>query len=213
MANWVSNAADFLVDTWNSGKDKVEEGIEKLKQTKDAQTLTKRYESFIDQSSGGVARLYNSVTGEIVEGDEAVAILEKLGIEPPVPINNQAINPSAVEPTIASAEPIYKQSGKSEAYTIETQGKANGGFAEDSSGTTVPGKDNVPFSPFNQWSMMNYVGGPLQSFSNYEHYNSPINAGASKIEYRNPTATQIITKLDEAGNPGYRYQFGDFENA
>lgn len=202
---------------WNSGKEFIQETKEAITSSKDWQTLNERYDHFVDQSANGVARLYNSITGEFVEGDAAVAILKAKGIEPPVPINNQTINPGSVEPEVASQDPVYKQSGKSEAYEIETPGKANSGMSADSNATTVPGKDNVPFSPFNKWSMMNYVGGPLQSFSNYDHYNKPINAGQDKLEYRNPSATQIITKLGgnrkEDGtieNPGYTYSYSDF---
>ena len=221
MSYWgekaVTGATDWLVDKYNAGKEWAAEKKEQIVQSKDYKTLTNGYDQFVDQSTGGVARLYNSLTGEIVEGEAAELILVKMGIEPPVPINNQAINPGSVEPEVASQDPVYKYSGKSEAYEIETPGKANSGMGADSNATTVPGKDDVPFSPFNKWSMMNYVGGPLQSYSNYDHYNKPINAGEDKSEFRNPSATQIITQLggnrNENGateNPGYTYSFSDF---
>lgn len=170
--------------------------------TKDFQTMNGNLDAFVDQSEGGAVKFWNAVTGEVVEGPAAVQIkaLKDAAVKPIE--NTSVVTPGAVEPTIASQNALYVAKSNSESYQVETPGEAN-------TTDTVPGKQNVPFSLFNHWSLMNYSGGPLESFSDYTHYNNPLNTTLSDA-YRNPTATYIINQLNEKKNPGYTYSFADF---
>ena len=215
----VSGIADQL---WNGTKDTVQRGLDAVKSNKNYQDVSRNIDNFIDQTEGGATKLYNVVTGEVIEGEAAVQLKKIIDQNKPVPENTATINPGSVEPTIASQNALYVAKANSESFEIEKPGEAN-------TTDTIEGKKDVPFSLFNHWSLMNYAGGPLESFSDYTHYNSPLNVAsaasadaspediaavsATRISLealRNPTATYIINQLNEKGNPGYKYSFADF---
>ena len=188
---------------YNDVKDWKDRQVEKAKSTKDYQTASKNLGDFIEQSEGGALKLWNTVTGEVVEGPAAVAIKKAMDESKPVPVNPAIVNPGSVEPTVASQNALYKAKANSESYEVEKPGEAN-------TTETVPGKPNVPFSLFNHWSLMNYVGGPLDAFNDFSHYNNPLFTNSDLAGFRNPTATSIINHLKEQANPGYQYTFADF---
>lgn len=170
--------------------------------SKDFENMSGNLDGFLEQSEGGVTKFMNLLTGEVVEGEAAVQI-KNLKDAAIVPVENTSVvTPGAVEPEIASQNALYVAKSNSESFEIEEPGEAN-------TTKTVEGKNNVPFSLFNHWSLMNYAGGPLESFSDYTHYNSPLNTKQSEA-YRNPTATHLINTLSEKKNPGYQYSFSDF---
>lgn len=192
--------------SFSNGVDATKEAAVRAKDaasnTKDFQTMSGNLDTFVDQSEGGAVKFWNAVTGEVVEGPAAVQI-KALKDAAAKPIENTSVvTPGAVEPTVASQNALYVAKSNSESYQVETPGQAN-------TTDTIPGKQNVPFSLFNHWSLMNYTGGPLESFSDYTHYNNPLNTTLSDA-YRNPTATYIINQLNEKKNPGYQYSFADF---
>jgi len=206
MANntWDSLKEGF-VNGVNAGKDALQRGTDALLNTKDAKNIGGSLDNFVDQSDGGVTKFINMLTGETVEGEAAVQIKNAKAASIPVPENTAQINSGSVEPKIASQNAMYVATANSESFEVEKPGEAN---VTD----TIQGKQNVPFSLFNHWSLMNYAGGPLESFSDYTHYNTPLNVGTALNleELRNPSATHIINSLGDKGNPGYQYAFSDF---
>ena len=208
--SWWDNAADSISQLTEDSKEFVKDSQDAVKNSKDAKNITSQFDNLIDQSSGGVTRFYDALTGQVVEGQAAEKIKAiKASIKGPTSVSTNTINPTSVEPIVGSINPIYTGLGDAESYTIETAGKANSGNSTDSAGTLVPGPKQIPFSLFNHWSLMNYKGGPLDNLDK-DAYNGPLFAGADKIEYRNPTATKIIQTLNEKDHPGYKYSFSDF---
>lgn len=215
----VNNIVAGFNNAVDSTKDALQRGANAAKSTKDYQTASESFEHFVDQSEGGATRLYNILTGEVVEGEAAVQIKKAIEGTQSVPENTSVVNPGVVEPDVASQNALYVAKANSESYEVETPGTANSGNGTDSAGTTIQGKQNVPFSLFNHWSLMNYVGGPLESFEDFTHYNQPLRAALNDIN-RNPSASTIIQTLNDrnaaAGkgqpgkNPGYMYSFADF---
>lgn len=198
----VNNVVSGFNSTVDSTKEAVQRTANAVTNSKDAQTMSNNLDSFVDQSEGGAAKFWNAVTGETVEGEAAKQIATAKKAQEPAIENTSIVTPGVVEPDIASQNALYVAKSNSESYEVEEPGKAN-------TTKTIPGKPNVPFSLFNHWSLMNYTGGPLESFSDYTHYNSPLNTTLSDA-YRNPTATYIINQLKEKNNPGYTYSFADF---
>jgi len=180
--------------------------------SKDGQTITKSFDHFIEQSEGGVSIFFNKLTGERITGAAAIKLRAEIAAAGGIPTNTTFISPGSVEPGFADTRAVYSATAPSESYKVETPGKANGGNGTDSAGTTIPGKPDVPFSLFNHWSLMNYVGGPLDTISNAD-YNKPLNAGQDLTDYRNPSATRIIDWAKEKNNPGYQWSFADFAMA
>jgi len=208
--SWWDNAGDSISQLTEDSKEFVKDSQDAVKNSKDAKNITSQFDNLIDQSSGGVTRFYDALTGQVVEGQAAEKIKAiKASIKGPTSVSTNTINPTSVEPIVGSINPIYTGLGDAESYTIETIGKANSGNSTDSAGTLVPGPKQIPFSLFNHWSLMNYKGGPLDNLDK-DAYNGPLFAGADKIEYRNPTATKIIQTLNEKDHPGYKYSFSDF---
>ena len=201
----ISSISDAVSDGVNSAKDAATRLANAASNTKDAQNIGDTLDNFVDQSEGGVTKFINLLTGETVEGEAAVQILNAKEAKKSVPENTAQINAGSVEPTVASQNAMYVATANSESFEVEKPGEAN---VTD----TIQGKQNVPFSLFNHWSLMNYAGGPLESFSDYTHYNTPLNVGtAVNLEnLRNPSATYIINSLSTKGNPGYQYAFSDF---
>lgn len=198
----VNNVVSGVNSAVDSTKEAAQRTANAVANSKDAQTMSNNLDSFVDQSEGGVSKFWNAVTGEVVEGEAAKQIATAKKAQEPVIENTSIVTPGAVEPEIASQNALYVAKSNSESYEVEEPGEAN-------TTKTIPGKPNVPFSLFNHWSLMNYVGGPLESFSDYTHYNSPLNTTLSDA-YRNPTATYIINQIKEKNNPGYTYSFADF---
>lgn len=208
--SWWDNTADSISQLTEDSKEFVKDSQDAVKNSKDAKNITSQFDNLIDQSSGGVTRFYDALTGQVVEGQAAEKIKAiKASIKGPTSVSTNTINPTSVEPIVGSINPIYTGLGDAESYKIETAGKANSGNNTDSAGTLVPGPKQIPFSLFNHWSLMNYKGGPLDNLDK-EAYNAPLFAGADRIEYRNPTATKIIQTLNEKDHPGYKYSFSDF---
>ena len=201
----ISSISGAVSDGVNSAKDAATRLANAASNTKDAQNIGDTLDNFVDQSEGGVTKFINLLTGETVEGEAAVQILNAKEAKKSVPENTAQINAGSVEPTVASQNAMYVATANSESFEVEKPGEAN---VTD----TIQGKQNVPFSLFNHWSLMNYAGGPLESFSDYTHYNTPLNVGtAVNLEnLRNPSATYIINSLSTKGNPGYQYAFSDF---
>ena len=198
----VNNVVSGVNSAVDSTKEAAQRTANAVANSKDAQTMSNNLDSFVDQSEGGVSKFWNAVTGEVVEGEAAKQIATAKKAQEPAIENTSIVTPGAVEPEIASQNALYVANSNSESYEVEEPGEAN-------TTKTVLGKPNVPFSLFNHWSLMNYVGGPLESFSDYTHYNSPLNTTLSDA-YRNPTATYIINQIKEKNNPGYTYSFADF---
>jgi len=202
----ISSISSAFSNATDSAKDAATKAANVAANSKDAKNIGGNLNNFVDQSEGGAVRFWNALTGEVVEGEAAVQIKALIDESKPVPENTATINPGSVEPTVASQNALYVAKANSESFEIEKPGEAN-------TTDTIEGKKDVPFSLFNHWSLMNYAGGPLESFSDYTHYNSPLgvgSAGASLEALRNPTATYIINQLNEKGNPGYKYSFADF---
>lgn len=193
-----------MFDFFGKAKEAVVRTADAAANSKDGQNVQASTSHFVDQSSGGATRFWNALTGEVVEGEAAVKIKKAIEAQQSVPENTATISSGAVTPDVASQNAMYTAKANSEGYDVEVPGKAN-------KTEKVEGKKDVPFSLFNHWSLMNYVGGPLASFGEtYDHYNSPLYSGADYEAYRNPTATYLINKLNEKNNPGYKYSFADF---
>lgn len=200
LGKYIKDSATKVVDT---GKEYIERATDAAKNTKDYQTASTNLDHFVDQSEGGALKFWNALTGEVVEGEAAAQIQKLIEESKGVPENTSVVNPGSVEPTLASQNALYKATANSESYEVEKPGEAN-------QTETVPGKANVPFSLFNHWSLMNYVGGPLDSFNDFSHYNNPLFTNTDLETYRNPTASFIINNLKGKKNPGYQYTFADF---
>lgn len=164
---------------------------------KDQNNLSNQADSFLAESG-----FKNVETGETAKGDSAQKIADNQTPGEAGEIASTGINnPGLVEPITASQDPLYNAKANAESYEVEKQGEAN-------QTETIPGKKNVYFSNFNQWSLFNYSGGPFESGN--INYNAPIYAGPTELDYRNPTATRIIENTNTKNNPAYRYTYGDF---
>jgi len=199
----ISSISSAFSNATDSAKDAATKAANAAANSKDAKNMGGNLNNFVDQSEGGAVRFWNALTGEVVEGEAAVQIKTLIDESKPVPENTTTINPGSVEPTVASQNALYVAKANSESFEVEKPGKAN-------TTETIEGKKDVPFSLFNHWSLMNYAGGPLESFNDYTHYNGPLGSGSNLEAFRNPTATYIINQLNEKNNPGYKYSFADF---
>jgi hypothetical protein len=118
--------------------------------------------------------------------------------------------------TIVSAggSQYYTDVQPSESYTPKgSESKSNTGTDEKKNGPTVPSL-NRPYSHFNNYSLINYKGTPLEGESNGFESNGAGGTIYQKINVGrlvNPTVTQIIEITgSKTGNMGYRYNYSDF---
>tara|TARA_R110000772_G_scaffold55472_19_gene126629 strand:+ start:843 stop:2576 length:1734 start_codon:yes stop_codon:yes gene_type:complete len=112
------------------------------------------------------------------------------------------LNSTIVDPVAASFDPLYNATARSESFTLDNPDKDGKKVAP----TEISGIEK-PWSLFNQWSLMNYAGSPIGSFSNSD-YNRPMNTGTDNSPKRNPTATYLVENTKDY--PAYRYSFSDF---
>jgi len=109
----------------------------------------------------------------------------------------------------------YTDIQPSESYTPKgSESKTNTGTDEKKNGPTVPSL-NRPYSHFNNYSLINYKGTPLEGESNGIDPKAEKGGNVyQKINVSrlvNPTVTQIIQITgDKNGNMGYRYNYSDF---
>lgn len=206
----IDSIGGWIFDQASTAKSYIDKTYYAVTNSKDFNTVSNTLSNFVEQTEDGVTFLVNTVTGEKLTGDAAdkmrTAILKAKGVPPD---NTIDISLGSVEPEGYSKSPLYDKTWDSESYKEETPGKANSGMGADSNATVIPGKKDVPFSAFNRWSLLNYVGGPLDTISK-DDYNKPLNAGQDNDIFRNPTASKIIQTLSEKDNPGYTYAYSDF---
>lgn len=169
---------------------------------KDQNNLSNQFDSFLETSGlNDTDAALNTATGEVVTDPKKVA---KVKAELPAgETQSPGINDgSIVTPESLTGDAVYKAQANSESYETEKPGKAN-------ETVKIPGKTNVNFSAFNQWSLYNYVGGPFESIS-ADQYNAPLYTGEGNDILRNPTASKIIETLKDKDLPAYQYNFSDF---
>jgi hypothetical protein len=114
----------------------------------------------------------------------------------------------------AGGSKYYADIQPSESYTPKgSETTTNTGTNEPAKGPTVPSLQR-PYSHFNNYSLINYKGTPLEGESN--GFASSASGGTiyQKIDPKrliNPTVTQIIEITgSKTGNMGYRYNYSDF---
>lgn len=183
-------------------KDFLNRSLEKAKDDKNVKYLGKQSDDFLEQAN--LDGLVNVFTGEQVKAPKQVkAIKDNQTPGEDGEITSPGINDtSVVSPSSITGNGIYQAEANSESYEVEKPGKAN-------KTESVPGKKDVKFSAFNQWSLHNYVGGPFESVTGAD-YNAPLYTFENNEILRNPTASYLINTLKDKDLPAYQYNFADF---
>lgn len=216
--NWLSGAADtagekaseasgYLSGKAGEAKEWTSRKTNEALNSKAAKFTEGQFNSFME--GGDIERrgdvLYNKITGQEIPtnsplGKKIAETLPPGEKENPDNMNNAG---GGVDKELeeASFDPIYTATGSSASYKKEKTGS--------SKEINVPGKEDVYWSAFNRWSLIDYQGGPLTSI-NKEDYNKPIGTSSDNQLNRNPSATHIINTTNEFDNKAYKYSFADF---
>ena len=206
---WWPERAD---DAVKAGKDKIKSGFKVAKESSLGKGFISAYNNILGKEIGVID---GSASDGVHSGTKKGRGKTLKSAVKPDQTGNRAVK-SDQPFTIVSAggSQYYTDIEPTESYTPKgSESSTNTGTNEPAKGPTVPSLQR-PYSHFNNYSLINYKGTPLNGESNGILSSSSGGTVYQKIDTKsliNPTVTQIIEITGSVtGNMGYRYNYSDF---